>query len=211
MTKRSFFYGAMVPVCATTFVAVAGCRSNVAEPPEPNVQAEADRAFRLIDLDNQQVELWPDHQVSATVCLFARTDCPISNRYAPEIVRLYEAFHDLGVEFYLVYVDPDQEAEAIRTHLQEYSYPCRALRDPWHELVQMTGVTVTPEAAVFDAERRLAYRGRIDDLYVDFGKSRPRPTQHDLADAIQAVLEGTAIAEPFTKAVGCYISDLNDK
>ena len=69
-------------------------------------------------------------------------------------------------------------------------------------------MTVTPEAAVFDGQQHLVYRGRNDDRYVDFEKYRSTATRHDLADAIQAILSGTTIAEPFTEAVGCYISDL---
>src|SRR5689334_201117 len=37
------------------------------------------------------------------VCLFTRTDCPISNSYAPEVRRMYEKFSPRGVAFYLVY------------------------------------------------------------------------------------------------------------
>ena len=67
---------------------------------------------------------------------------------------------------------------------------------------------VTPEAAVVLADRRLVYRGRINDLWIDFGKSRTAPTKHDLADALRAVLDGKAVSEPVTKSVGCYIHDL---
>ncbi len=40
------------------------------------------------------------------------------------------------------------------------------------------------------------------------GNNRSTVMKHDLADASQAILSGTTIAEPFTEAVGCYISDL---
>src|SRR5213078_2580415 len=40
------------------------------------------------------------------VCLFTRTDCPVSNSYAPPVRRMYEKFSPLGVGFYLVYPDP---------------------------------------------------------------------------------------------------------
>jgi hypothetical protein len=67
---------------------------------------------------------------------------------------------------------------------------------------------VTPESVVFNARREIVYRGRIDDLYVDFGKSRPEPTTHELADAVEAVANGQPVRVGSTKAVGCYISDL---
>jgi hypothetical protein len=74
--------------------------------------------------------------------------------------------------------------------------------------VAEVGATVTPEAAVFDGNWNIVYRGRINDQFEDFGKSREKPTTHDLRDAIEATLTGRKIAEPNTKAVGCYIDDL---
>jgi hypothetical protein len=64
---------------------------------------------------------------------------------------------------------------------------------------------VTPEAAVFDAQGRLAYHGRIDDRYLDFGVDRPVPTTHELDDALTAVLAGRAVTTPAVPAVGCAI------
>jgi peroxiredoxin len=169
--------------------------------------AAADDPY-LLDLDGKYIDLANWNTGRIVVAIFTRSDCPISNRYAPDIRQLYENFHPLGVEFYLIYVDPQEQPDAIRSHLAEYEYPCPALRDPEHTLVAATGATVTPEAVVFNAKRSITYRGRIDDLYADFGKVRSAPTQHDLADALEATLAGRKIAEPVTKAVGCNIEDL---
>jgi hypothetical protein len=121
---------------------------------------------------------------------------------------LYDTYHDRGVDFHLIYVDPKESPATIRRHLEEYQYPCNGIHDPLHELVKMTDATVTPEAVVFDSRQKIAYRGRIDDLYVRFGEARPEPTTHDLADAVEAVLAGQSVIAPETKAIGCYIGDL---
>ena len=145
---------------------------------------------------------------SAGVFLFMRSDCPISNRYAPELGRLHEKFSPRGVRFWLVYVDPQEKAESIRRHAEEYQVPGEILRDSHHDLVRLTGARFTPEAAVFDAAGRLVYRGRIDDRYTDFGKARAKPNRRDLKLALEAVLNGEQVAEPETQAVGCFIADL---
>ncbi|MCY3776783.1 MAG: redoxin domain-containing protein [Candidatus Aminicenantes bacterium] len=145
---------------------------------------------------------------SPSVFLFLRSDCPISNRYAPELRRLHEAFSPRGVRFWLVYVDPQEEAGSIRRHAGEFQLPGEILRDSGHDLVRLTGARVTPEAAVFDAGGRLVYRGRIDDRYTDFGKARARPNRRDLMLALESVLQGEPVAEPVTPAVGCFIADL---
>ena len=65
---------------------------------------------------------------------------------------------------------------------------------------------ITPEAAVFNREGKLIYHGRIDNWYVEFGRSRPAPTTHELSDAIDAAIAGKPLANPAVKGVGCYIS-----
>jgi hypothetical protein len=162
----------------------------------------------LLDLEGNPVEPWEILKDSVDVWIYTRTDCPVSNRYAPEVRELHETFHQRGVNFYLIYVDSRETAESIRAHLKEYEYPCEALRDPDHTTVRYTEVTVTPEAVVFDKSGRAVYRGRISDLYVDVGNARANATTNDLHDAIEATLSGRPVAEPVTKAVGCLIGDL---
>jgi ribosomal protein L35AE/L33A len=146
---------------------------------------------------------------TAIVFLFTSTDCPISNRYAPEVRRIAETFAAKGVVVRLVYPNPGDEAVAIRAHMSSFSYTgvTSALRDPQHTLVKFAGVKVTPEAAVF-AGGRIVYRGRIDDRFADLGVERPSATKRDLADALTAVIAGQPVTPATTQAVGCYISDL---
>jgi peroxiredoxin len=165
----------------------------------------------LVDLAGRSIDLQQVAGPRATVFLLARTDCPISNRYAPELRRLHQKFASRGVAFWLVYPDPDEPPDAVRRHLREYGYPFGALRDPQHAFVRLIGATVTPEAAVFvpgRADPQLVYRGRIDDRYVEFGKMRPAPTRRDLEQALEAVLDGTPVASATLPAIGCRISDL---
>lgn len=144
----------------------------------------------------------------AIVFLFTSTDCPISNRYAPEVQRVAHEFSRQGVVFRLVYPNPADRAAAIREHMAAFSYAgaMEALRDPAHALVKFTKATITPEAVVVAGER-VVYRGRIDDRYVDLGVERPSPTAHDLADALAAVVAGRPVPHPTTQAVGCFIAD----
>jgi hypothetical protein len=147
--------------------------------------------------------------IKAIVFLFTSTDCPISNRFAPEVHRLATAYAPQGVLFRLVYVNPAEDATAIREHMAAFAYAgaTEAIRDSKHALAKFVGATITPEAVVY-AGGRVAYRGRIDDRYVDLGLERPAATTHDLAEALAAVLAGKPVPHPTTQAVGCYIADL---
>jgi hypothetical protein len=140
------------------------------------------------------------------VLVFLRTDCPISNRYAPAIQRI-SAKYEGRAAFWLVYPDSSEPAEKIRQHEREYNYKLPALRDPQRVLVKLAQARVTPEVAVFDTSRHLAYHGRIDDWYQDLGRARRAPTTHELEDAIQAVLSGHT-PPASAPGVGCFISDL---
>ena len=140
------------------------------------------------------------------VLVFTTTDCPISNRYAPEIQRLAAKF-DKGVKFVLVYPVPSDSPSMIASHAKKFAYAIETLRDADQKLVKQTGVTVTPEAVIMDGSRML-YRGRIDDRFVELGRERPRATTHDLEDALTAVIAGKPVAHRETRAVGCILSDL---
>src|SRR5688500_3173993 len=96
----------------------------------------------LVDLEGRHAAPLDAAGGPFTVFVFTRIDCPISNRYAPELKRLHERFARAGVQFWLVYADPTEDASAIRRHLDEYRHPFRALRDPHHSLVARTQAKV---------------------------------------------------------------------
>ena len=141
------------------------------------------------------------------VLVFLRTDCPVSNQYAPTIQKL-SAAHEGKALFWLVYPSKSETAEAIRKHDLEYGYKIPSLRDPQKALVKESQAQITPEAAVFDGKGRLVYHGRIDNLYEEIGRARMVATTHELEDTIEAALSGKSVAASSTHAGGCYISDL---
>jgi hypothetical protein len=161
----------------------------------------------VLDLAGKSVDAFKASSRKLVVLVFIRTDCPISNRYAPTIQRL-SAQYEGQAAFWLVYPDKTESTAAIQKHLREYGYKLQALRDRQHTLVKRSQVQITPEAAVFDSHGQLAYHGRIDNWYQSFGRARSTPTTHELEDAIQAALNGSHPQVAATTGVGCYISDL---
>jgi hypothetical protein len=139
------------------------------------------------------------------VLFFIATECPISNRYAPEIQRICSDYRSRGVRCWTVYPDaPD--VKTVVQHRQDFGFgdAVPAIIDHDRTLVRAVGPTVTPEAAIYSSAGRV-YRGRIDDLYVDVGRSRRAPTRQDLRSALDATLAGRAVAVAQTEAVGCFI------
>jgi len=159
------------------------------------------------DLDGKAVDPLAHASSKVVVLVFLRRDCPVSSRYAP-VIQQISARYQPGASFFLVYPDQGESSATIRKYLMDYGYRLPALRDPEHVLVNQAQAEITPEAAVFNREHKLVYHGRIDNWYVEFGRSRPAATTHELSDAIQAAMTGKPVAENAVKGVGCYISDL---
>jgi hypothetical protein len=199
-------------VVAALLAAAIGCTNDNPARLTASTKSEREQTRQppeILDLDGNLFDLWEGNaRRLATVIVFTRSDCPISNRFAPEISRVYAAYRPRGVEFFLVYVDPREQSDAIRHHMKEYGYTCVALRDPEHELVAYCQATITPEAVVFDKNRAITYQGRVTDLYAALGKSRTESTTHDLAEAIESTIAGQPVATPRTKAIGCPIAEL---
>ncbi|HKN74605.1 MAG TPA: redoxin family protein [Candidatus Acidoferrum sp.] len=159
------------------------------------------------DLAGNPIDPLKSASAKVVVLVFVRTDCPVSNRYAPTIQKLSAEYAGKAA-FWLVYPSKSESAEVIRKHEREYGYTIPALRDPQHVLVKESQVEITPEVAVFDASRRLVYHGRIDNLYEDIGRARSAATTQELVDAIAAALSGKRLDVGATHGVGCYISDV---
>ncbi len=185
-----------------TFLLV-GCLMSIA-------QVRAPQAVDLegVDLHGKQVSLSHAREPQVTVLIFVRTDCPITNRYAPTLQKL-AADYAGKANFWLIYPDNSESTAQIERYLRDYQYKGFAIaRDPEHVLVKLSRAQIMPEAAVFDSSSRLLYHGRIDNWFQSFAHPRPQPTTHELDDAIRAALQGKSVAVPETKAVGCYISDV---
>jgi hypothetical protein len=148
---------------------------------------------------------FPGKPGKLAVLFFVLTDCPISNGYAPEINHIISLYRPKGVTFYLVYEDPGIAPSQAERHLKEYGYSNPAILDPTHSLARRVHATVTPEAVLLGAADSLLYRGRIDDLMVDYGKARYKVQRHDLMLALDAVVAGKRVQLSRTTSIGCVI------
>ncbi|HEX4612009.1 MAG TPA: redoxin domain-containing protein [Urbifossiella sp.] len=141
----------------------------------------------------------------AVVLLVLSVECPVSNRYAPEMARLAAEFGGKGVVFYGVHPDPEVTPGRAAKHAEEYKLPFPVLLDPDQRLTRAAGATRVPTAVVLGPDGAVRYLGRVDDRHVGVGKSRGEPTRRDLAEAITDVLAGKAPAVSRTPVVGCEL------
>ena len=107
------------------------------------------------------------------VLVFTSTDCPISNRYAPEIQRLAVTFA-AHVTFVLVYPVSSDSPALIREHRRKYGYTIESIRDTGLQLVEHTGVTVTPEVGSWPGSAWCTAGGLTIDTSSSAGSARSR-------------------------------------
>ena len=163
------------------------------------------------DLNGKPVTHLSTPGTEAIVLFFIASDCPISNRYLPEMKRIENKFAAQHVVFWFVYPNVGETSEGVRLHEGAYGAEGHILLDPHHNLVAIAHAKVTPESAILvpehgDAETpRAVYHGRIDDRYLEIGRERPTATQHDLERAIVDVLQNRVVQPPDGSAVGCGI------
>lgn len=166
------------------------------------------QGFAAQDVNGRAVSLVISGQTRAVVLFFIASDCPYSNRSVPEMKRVEAEFKARGVAFWFVYPNATQTVESIHEHLAAFGVGDVALVDPHERLARLTGAKWTPEAVVLMVEKgrlRPVYVGRIDDRYLGIGKERPQATQHDLEDAVGAVVAGRTPKKPGGPSVGCGI------
>jgi hypothetical protein len=161
-----------------------------------------------VDLHGHPVRQLAGPGIRVVVLIFAASDCPISNRYVPEIARLNGEFSRQGVRFWWVFPNEDDTAAVVSKHISDFEIKQDALLDTHQSLVARAHATTTPEAAVFTVDGgdlREVYHGRIDDRYLSLGQERPRAEHHDLEAAMAAALAGEPVPQPGGPPVGCSI------
>jgi hypothetical protein len=141
----------------------------------------------------------------ATVLIFYLAHCPISQKMTPEINRLYKEFSPKGVKFYMVHEDLTLGSKEVAKEAKDFALLPPVVIDKWRTQMKLAGVTVSPEAVVYDSNFSVRYKGRITDLFYGLGKMRPKATKHDLRDALSDILAGKEFPVRVTEAVGCVL------
>src|SRR5207249_3487972 len=119
---------------------------------------------------------------NAFVLCFTNTTCPLVQRYLPVLQALEKEYRDKGVQFVAVNCGAEDSIVAMAAQAVEFNVAFPFVKDFDAQCVSALGVTRTPEVVVLDDDRRLRYRGRIDDQY-RLGGTRPTATRNDLREA----------------------------
>lgn len=160
----------------------------------------------LAGVDGKKYSLSDFSSSKALVVVFSCNHCPYVQAYEDRMTALQQEFKGQGVQFVVInsndavnYPDDNFENMVVRAEKKKFNFPY--LRDEDQRVAKAYGATHTPHLFVFDAARKLAYTGKIDDNWQD-----PRAVKKQfLREALSALVQGKKPAEPETFAIGCTI------
>ena len=163
--------------------------------------------FSLPDTDGRGVALKDFEDKRALLVMFICNHCPYVKHVRDELAQLSRDYQSKGVGMVAINANdveayPQDGVEAMRAEKQTAGYLFPYLFDESQETAKAYGAACTPDFFVFDSDRKLVYRGRLDDARP--GNGLP-VTGRDLRAALDAVLAGQPVAGDQKPSMGCNI------
>ena len=144
------------------------------------------------------------------VVIFSCNHCPYAQAYEDRLVAIQRDYASKGVQLLAINSNDeraypeDSYPEMIKRAASKHFNFVYA-RDTDQKAVDTYGAVCTPHVFAFDKERKLSYRGRIDD-----SKEERKVTSHDLRNALDDLVAGKTVRVPDTKPFGCSIKWIAD-
>lgn len=162
--------------------------------------------FKLRGTDEKTYTLASFAAGRILVVNFTCNHCPYAQAYEDRFIALAAEFTPQGAAFLAVSPNdaktyPADSFENMQRRAAEKNLPFPYLYDEKQAMARAYGAVCTPHLFLFDAGRKLAYEGRIDDNW----KNPDAVKSRDLRDAIEAVLAGRPAPAPQTNPMGCSI------
>jgi peroxiredoxin len=178
-----------------------------AKAPKFNLPGVDGKNYRLSDFDDKQI----------LTIIFTCNHCPTAQAYEERIKQLYRDYHDKGVAIVLIspndpkavrldelgYSDVGDSFEDMKIRAKDQNFPFPYLYDgDKQEVSKAYGPQTTPHVFIFDENRRLRFRGRIDDQE---RIHKGPPESQDTRAALDALLAGEPVPVKTTRTYGCSI------
>ena len=138
------------------------------------------------------------------VLCFLGTECPMAKSYGPKLQRMSNDYSASQVQFIGVMSNVQDSLEDAKKYKADHSISFEIGKDHDQKVADLFSATRTPETVVIDQKGLIRYRGRIDNQYQP-GVARKRATEHDLRNALDALLDGRQPPKTETVATGCLI------
>jgi hypothetical protein len=159
----------------------------------------------LLGTDGHAYSMDTFADAAVLVVVFISNGCPTVRLYEERLAALDCRYGHRGVQIVLVnsnnpYLSPPDAYEHMVERAERFSVAFPYVKDDGGHLARNLGAVCTPHAFAFDRDRRLRYRGRIDD-----SRTGRRVTSDDLEHAITDMLDGRPPSVAETAPFGCAI------
>jgi len=163
--------------------------------------------FHLPDTKGNMVSIEDFRESPALLVIFMCNHCPFVKHVLNELVKLIEEYQKKGVAVVGInsndvagYPEDSPELMAELSRKAGFTFPY--LYDQTQDIARAYDAACTPDFFLFDKERKLAYRGQMDDSRPD---SDIPVTGIDLIKAMDAVLAGREVSANQKPSMGCNI------
>ena len=157
-----------------------------------------------VDGNMYSLESFRDKRVLAVI--FMCNHCPYVKAVLPRLIDLQNDFANKGVQLVGINSNdavkyPDDSMENMIKAAKEKRISFPYLFDKTQNTARKYDAVCTPDIYVYGEERKLLYRGRLDDNW-----ERPDMVkQSDLRDAIDCILAGREVDGNQISSMGCSI------
>lgn len=143
----------------------------------------------------------------ATLIVFLCRHCPYVVHVREELIRIARDYAPQGLLLLSISSNdaekyPDDAPDKLREMALEHRFPFPVLYDETQTVAREYDAICTPDFFLYDKDRKLAYRGRLDDSTPGNGKP---VTGRDLRAALDAVLAGVPAPAEQKPSLGCSI------
>ncbi|HXL50742.1 MAG TPA: thioredoxin family protein [Candidatus Limnocylindrales bacterium] len=161
--------------------------------------------FQLKGIDGKTHSLKSFSDKKALAIVFSCNHCPYVQAYEARMVQLQRDYLPNGASLVAINSNddagyPEDSFENMITRSKEKGFNFPYLRDETQEIARKYGAICTPHIFLFNQQRVLSYKGRIDD-----NRNPTDVKSHDLRNAMDAVLSGKTPAVQETRPFGCSI------
>lgn len=163
--------------------------------------------FALPDTNNQIVKRDDFAGTAGLLVMFICNHCPYVKHVRAELARIGKEFSTKGIAVVAINANdaanyPDDSPAKMKEELAAAGYTFPYLYDESQAVARAYQAACTPDFFAFDRDRKLVYRGQLDDARP--GNNVP-VTGKDLRAALDNLLAGRPIAQDQKPSVGCNI------
>jgi peroxiredoxin len=163
--------------------------------------------FSLPDTDGRLVSLEDFTDAPALLVMFICNHCPYVKHIRHDLARFCREYQAKGVAVVGINSNdadkyPEDSPENMKAEVASVGYTFPYLFDEMQQVARDYQAACTPDFFLFGPDRRLVYRGQLDDSRP--GNNKP-VTGDDLRAALDAVLAGRRVSDRQMPSAGCNI------